>query len=99
MLRNLLHHVPHHVFGRESALAKILRQHSFSRADGIDGSEDNAGAFADGTSLARMRAMGLDPRGKLASNDTWTAFSAVGDLFTPGPTGTNVNYLRAILVL
>ena len=66
--------------------------------DGIDGSEDNAGAFADGTTLARMRAAGIDAKAMLAGNNAWTAFNAVGDLFVPGPTGTNVNDLRAILV-
>jgi len=66
--------------------------------DGIDGTEDNAGAFADGTSAARMRAEGVDPRGALARNDAWTTFNAVGDLFVPGPTGTNVNDLRAVLI-
>lgn len=66
--------------------------------DGIDGSEDNAGAFADGTSVARMRAAGIDAKAMLAGNNAWTAFNAVGDLFVPGPTGTNVNDLRAILV-
>lgn len=66
--------------------------------DGIDGSEDNAGAFADGTSVARMRAAGVDARAALAGNDAWTAFQAAGGLFVPGPTGTNVNDLRAILV-
>ena len=66
--------------------------------DGIDGSEDNAGAFADGSSVARMRAAGVDAKAMLAGNDAWTAFNAVGDLFVPGPTGTNVNDLRAILV-
>lgn len=66
--------------------------------DGIDGSEDNAGAFADGTSIARMRAAGVDPKAALAGNDAWTAFHAVGDLFVPGPTGTNVNDLRAVLI-
>jgi hydroxypyruvate reductase len=66
--------------------------------DGIDGSEDNAGAFADGATVARMREAGFDAREMLARNDAWTAFSAVGDLFVPGPTGTNVNDLRAILV-
>ena len=66
--------------------------------DGIDGSENNAGAFADGTSVARMRAAGIDAKARLAGNDAWTAFHAVGDLFVPGPTGTNVNDLRAILV-
>lgn len=64
--------------------------------DGIDGSEDNAGAFADGTSWARMRAAGLDPAEVLARHDAWGAFEAVGDLFVPGPTGTNVNDFRAI---
>ncbi|PBB39079.1 glycerate kinase [Mesorhizobium sp. WSM3868] len=66
--------------------------------DGIDGSEDNAGAFADGTTVARMRAAGVDAKAMLAGNNAWTAFHAVGDLFVPGPTGTNVNDLRAILV-
>jgi glycerate 2-kinase len=66
--------------------------------DGIDGSEDNAGAFADGTSAARMRAAGIDPRAALANNDAWTAFHAIGDLLVTGPTGTNVNDFRAIFV-
>lgn len=66
--------------------------------DGIDGSEDNAGAFADGSTVARMRAAGVDAKAMLAGNNAWTAFDAVGDLFVPGPTGTNVNDLRAILV-
>lgn len=66
--------------------------------DGIDGSEDNAGAFADGQSLARMRGAGVDPRTLLTHHDAWTAFHASGDLFVPGPTGTNVNDFRAILV-
>ena len=66
--------------------------------DGIDGSEDNAGAFADGTSAEQLRAKGIDPLANLASNDAWTAFNAIGDLFVTGPTGTNVNDFRAILV-
>jgi hydroxypyruvate reductase len=66
--------------------------------DGIDGSEDNAGAFCDGTTMARLREGGLDARAYLANNDAWSAFDAVGDLFVPGPTGTNVNDFRAILV-
>ncbi len=66
--------------------------------DGIDGSEDNAGAFADGQSVARLRAAGHDPAALLADNDAYGAFAALGDLFTPGPTGTNVNDFRAILV-
>lgn len=66
--------------------------------DGIDGSEDNAGAFADGSSAMRMRAAGRDPATLLARHDAWGAFDAAGDLFAPGPTGTNVNDFRAILV-
>jgi hydroxypyruvate reductase len=66
--------------------------------DGIDGTEDNAGAFADGTTAVRLRALGLDPIACLAGNDAWTAFAALGDLFVPGPTGTNVNDFRALLL-
>jgi glycerate 2-kinase len=66
--------------------------------DGIDGGGDNAGAYADGQSATRMRAAGIDPRAALANNDAYNAFRAVGGLFTTGPTGTNVNDFRAILV-
>lgn len=66
--------------------------------DGIDGSEANAGAFADGGSMARLRATGGDPAAALAANDAWTAFDRLGDLFVTGPSGTNVNDFRAILV-
>lgn len=66
--------------------------------DGIDGSEDNAGAFADGGSMARLRAKGEDPMRFVKAQDPWGAFSALGDLFDPGPTGTNVNDFRAILI-
>ncbi|MGF9694230.1 glycerate kinase [Rhizobium sp. 0TCS1.26] len=66
--------------------------------DGIDGSEDNAGAFADGASVRRLRAAGLDPRRLLDGNDSYTGFAAIGDLFETGPTGTNVNDFRAILI-
>ena len=64
--------------------------------DGIDGSEDNAGAFVDGSTVARLREAGLDPQALLANNDAWTGFDALGDLFVPGPTGTNVNDFRAV---
>ncbi|MEK1886509.1 MAG: glycerate kinase [Phyllobacterium sp.] len=66
--------------------------------DGIDGSEDNAGAFADSTTIARLLAKGRDASAYLNSNDAWTAFEATDDLFAPGPTGTNVNDLRALLI-
>jgi hydroxypyruvate reductase len=66
--------------------------------DGIDGSEDNAGAFATGSTTTRLRALGHDPAALLSGNDAYSAFSALGDLFVPGPTGTNVNDFRAILL-
>lgn len=66
--------------------------------DGIDGSEDNAGAFADGSTAARMRAAGVDPLAYLQGNDAYSAFAATNDLFVTGPTGTNVNDFRAILI-
>ena len=66
--------------------------------DGIDGSEDNAGAFADEITVARLAARRKDAAGLLADNDSWSAFHAIGDLFVPGPTGTNVNDFRAILI-
>lgn len=66
--------------------------------DGIDGSEDNAGAFITPDTLVRARAAGLDLRARLANNDAWTCFSELGDLLVTGPTRTNVNDFRAILV-
>ena len=66
--------------------------------DGIDGSEDNAGAFADGQTLSRLRAAGIDPRKALCNHDSWSAFAAIEDLLVTGETGTNVNDFRAILV-
>lgn len=66
--------------------------------DGIDGSEDNAGAFADGTTATRLRKAGIDPLAALANNDAYSAFDALGDLLVTKPTGTNVNDFRAIIV-
>jgi glycerate 2-kinase len=66
--------------------------------DGIDGSEDNAGAFADSSTVSRMRAAGIDAKDMLLRNNAWTAFAAINELFLSGPTGTNVNDLRAILI-
>lgn len=66
--------------------------------DGIDGSEANAGAFATGQSAPRLHALGRDPAALLAANDAYSAFETLGDLFMPGPTGTNVNDFRAILI-
>lgn len=66
--------------------------------DGIDGSESNAGAFCDGSTVRRLRAEHLDPRKILDGNDSYTAFTAIDDLFVTGPSGTNVNDFRAILI-
>ncbi len=66
--------------------------------DGIDGSEDNAGALIDPHSLSRARAAGLDPAAHLADNDAYSLFAATGDLVVTGPTLTNVNDFRAILI-
>jgi hydroxypyruvate reductase len=66
--------------------------------DGIDGSESNAGAFVNGKTASKMRAAGVNPRAALKRNDSWTAFDAIDGLFSPGPTGTNVNDFRVILI-
>lgn len=66
--------------------------------DGIDGSEDNAGAIATPDTLTRAHATGIDPRALLARHDSHRLFSALGDLLVTGPTLTNVNDFRAILV-
>jgi hydroxypyruvate reductase len=67
--------------------------------DGIDGSEPNAGAIVTPDTLVRARAAGIDPHRALAGNDAWSIFAATGDLVTTGPTLTNVNDFRAVLVL
>jgi glycerate 2-kinase len=67
--------------------------------DGIDGSEDNAGAWVGPETTARARALALDGRAFLAGNDAWGYFAALGDLLVTGPTRTNVNDFRAILIL
>ena len=67
-------------------------------SDGIDGPTDAAGAFVDGTTLDRAGAIGLDPAAHLADNDSYTFFDRLGDLFSPGPTGTNVADFQLILV-
>ena len=67
--------------------------------DGIDGVEDNAGAFVAPDTLARALAQGMKVDPFLARNDAYGYFSALGDLVVTGPTHTNVNDFRAILVL
>jgi hydroxypyruvate reductase len=66
--------------------------------DGIDGTEDAAGAVLTPDSLARARAAGLDPLAVLAGHDSYSLFDALGDLIRTGPTLTNVNDIRASLV-
>lgn len=66
--------------------------------DGIDGTEDNAGAIIRPDTLQRAADMGLDPRAFLADNNAYAFFAALGDLIKTGPTQTNVNDFRAILI-
>jgi len=70
--------------------------------DGTDGgtgsAADPAGAVIDGETVARAKALGLDPAAFLADNDSTGFFARLGDLLTPGPTFTNVNDFRAIVV-
>lgn len=66
--------------------------------DGIDGGGPAAGALVTPDTLALARALGIDPRARLADNDAHTLFDALGDAILTGPTLTNVNDFRAILV-
>ena len=67
-------------------------------SDGIDGTEDAAGAVAAPDSLAWARTANLDPRSYLAAHDSYSFFAGIGDLIRTGPTGTNVNDIRAVLI-
>jgi hydroxypyruvate reductase len=67
--------------------------------DGIDGSEDNAGALLLPDSLSRAANLGISAKAMLANNDPYSFFAALGDLVVTGPTLTNVNDFRAILVI
>lgn len=67
--------------------------------DGIDGSEDNAGAIYQPDSWTRAAEQGLNAKAMLENNDGYGFFSALGDLIVSGPTRTNVNDFRAILIL
>src|SRR5690606_37500347 len=66
--------------------------------DGIDGTEDNAGSLLTPDSLARARSLGIEGKERLADNDGYGFFSALDDLVMTGPTRTNVNDFRAILI-
>jgi glycerate 2-kinase len=85
------------------ALAVALEGHAGIAAiagdtDGIDGTEDNAGAVLLPDSLARAAAQGVSAKALLANNDGYSFFEAIGDLVITGPTLTNVNDFRAILI-
>jgi glycerate 2-kinase len=85
------------------ALAIALEGHPRVHAiacdtDGVDGTEDNAGAIAGPDSLARAAALGLRAKDFLADNDGYTFFQKLDDLVVTGPTLTNVNDFRAIVV-
>jgi hydroxypyruvate reductase len=83
------------------ALALNGAPHTYAVAidsDGIDGSEDNAGALVRPDTLARARTTGLNAATRLADNDAYTLFHRLGDLIMTGPTLTNVNDLRAIYI-
>jgi hydroxypyruvate reductase len=67
--------------------------------DGIDGIEDNAGAVVAPDTLARAQALGLKPGDCLDRHDAHAFFAPLGDLLVTGPTFTNVNDFRALLVL
>ncbi|HEV7984535.1 MAG TPA: glycerate kinase [Steroidobacteraceae bacterium] len=66
--------------------------------DGVDGAEDIAGAYLSPDSLARARALGINPRASLERNDGHGFFKAIGDSVVTGPTFTNVNDFRAVLI-
>jgi len=94
---------------QEYALALAIELAGTSRiaalsadTDGTDGgagsASDPAGAYADGETVTRARQLGLDPAAFLADNDSTGFFERLGDLLRPGPTFTNVNDFRAILV-
>jgi glycerate 2-kinase len=67
-------------------------------SDGIDGTEDAAGAIVTPDTLARARAKSLNPHAYLVAHDSYSFFDGIGDLVRTGPTGTNVNDIRAILI-
>jgi glycerate 2-kinase len=86
------------------ALGVALKGHAGIHAlagdtDGIDGTEDNAGALLSPDFSLRCTALGIDPQASLADNDGYSVFAALQDLVVTGPTLTNVNDFRAILIL
>jgi len=81
------------------ALKGVVDVHALAAdTDGIDGTEDNAGAMIDSDSLARAASLGIDADACLAANDAYSFFASLDDLLITGPTRTNVNDFRAILL-
>jgi glycerate-2-kinase len=64
----------------------------------VDGPTDAAGAVADGSTLARAEALGLNPAAFLADNDSYHFFEATSNLIKTGPTGTNVADIQVMLI-
>ncbi len=88
-----------YLLGLATALAGAPGIHAIAcDTDGIDGTEDDAGAIIGPDTLARAAALGLDPAAALANNESYAFFAALGDLVVTGPTRTNVNDFRAILI-
>ena len=81
---------------------ELLRVKSFvaiaADTDGIDGTEDNAAAIIDENTLFKIRNKNLSPDKLLLENNSYYAFKSSGELFITGPTGTNVNDFRAVLI-
>ena len=67
-------------------------------SDGTDGPTDAAGGYVDGTSMQRMRELGIDANAALQENDTYPALKKIGGLIMTGPTGTNVNDVAVALL-
>lgn len=65
--------------------------------DGIDGNSPGAGAVADGETLARARAIGMDPQDAFRQSDAYTFFARLEDAIVTGPTGTNLRDLRILI--
>ena len=80
------------------AIAAIAADNTDGTDGGAGDAKDPAGAIVDGESVARARARGLDPAAFLADNNSTGFFSVLGGLLVPGPTYTNVNDFRAIIV-
>src|SRR5262249_10549378 len=81
------------------ALDRVPGVHALGAdTDGIDGTEDNAGAIVTPDTLARAAAAGLSAKAHLADNDGYSFFAGLGDLVVTGPTFTNVNDFRAIII-